>query len=147
MSRWKPKKRKPLTRGNATSRACNRPPFEVIDAGEQLGLSFPEGPQGWMRQETWDQQHQPGQQAQLSQCRATGETWVKPIVGRYRNRTEEELEKRLAILTDLALSLGGAEPFFADGPTWFHVEFFENVLEFELRPPCGCPPHRALAAA
>ena len=134
--------------GSDSPRAlCRRQPFVAWEEDEGYCLCFHGGGQGWVPLTTWSRHHRrPGQQAQMCSCLATGQTWVKLLVGRYRDREEEDLEARLALLEGLLMRLGGS-PTRGEGPLWMQVEILENALEFDLRPPCGCPPNSLLAAA
>lgn len=126
---------------------CQRQPFVAWEEEDGYGLCFHGGEQGWAPLATWARLHRrPGQQAQLCSCLATGQTWVKLLVGRYRDRDEEDLRARLAVLEGLVMRLGGSSGR-GEGPLWLQVELLENALEFDLRPPCGCPPNALLAAA
>ncbi|MDY0003389.1 MAG: hypothetical protein RBU30_18970 [Polyangia bacterium] len=126
---------------------CEKAPFVAWEEESGFGLCFPAGEQGWVPLETWQRVHRrPGQQAQLCICLATGQTWVKLLAGRYRDREQEDLRARLALLEGIMVRLGGS-PATGHGPLWLEVEMLENALEFDLRPPCGCPPNKAFEAA
>lgn len=152
MSQWKPKRRKGIGHQARAAhqrkrRACRTPPFEVWDAGADIALRFPEDDQGWMAHDDWEKHGRAREQVQMSTCPKTGVTWVKPLVGRHEGEDEEALRERFALLTEMTQLLGKGPSFFGGGPLAFQVEFLENVLEFELRPPCGCPPPAGLAQA
>lgn len=145
MSQWKPKQRTTGTM-HKNQVACRRPPIEVVELEEGFRVDLPGGPQGWMPLTTYEKHHRPGLQVQMSNCGISGETWVKRLVGRYREKDEASLRQRLRVLEQVADHAVGRLGF-RDGPLWLQVEFLENVIEFHLRPPCGCPPAVGSVAA
>jgi hypothetical protein len=83
---------------------------------------------------------------QASQCGVSGEVFVKAIVGRHRHRNEEELTQRLVRLQVMIQQIGGDPPHMpVTTPLWYQAEFLENLIEFDLNPPCGCAPATVLA--
>jgi hypothetical protein len=76
---------------------------------------------------------------QVSRCPDRGETFVKPIEGRYRDRAEAELVERVAA-AERRLEGMGSDPSaqVRETPLWLRLEFLQNVIDFELHPPCGC---------
>jgi len=100
------------------------------------------GRTGWMVLESYLLRPEvaPGQAMHTCGCPETGETYVKPYDGRYRHLSEAEQRSRLAELERAIRDLGGsAGPALRAEPLWMQLEFLENVLDFELNPPCGCP--------
>lgn len=79
-------------------------------------------------------------------CPETGETYVKPYDGRYRHLSDAQQRARLAELERTFSKLGGQMgPGLRGEPLWLQLEFLENILDFELNPPCGCPAAAASA--
>ncbi len=115
-------------------------------AGSFLGE--PRGTDGWMVLEACDVNPDIPQEQVMQQCGCpdTGETYVRPFEQRYLGWPEHTLlQLREELLQQLAELNGGEEPpLMMRGPLWLEVEFVENVLNFELRPPCGCQPKVAV---
>jgi hypothetical protein len=132
-----------------TSRGDNRPKEPV--AG--VGIRFSEGPQGWILEDEYDNLPDSIRRKdwQMCRCPKSGKFWYKRIVGRYRELDDAELRPRrdqvAAYYESLPNREGPAVRVGDDGPQWYELEFIENVMEFELRPPCGCEPLIQLAAA
>jgi len=81
-----------------------------------------------------------------SVCLATGQRFVTPLTGRYRNLSPAQLEQRVAELEQVWRDLGGQGIPGRDGyPPHLQAEYLEAIIDFELDPPCGCNDH-ALAA-
>ena len=82
----------------------------------------------------------PDQALHACGCPESGETYVKPYDGRHRHLGQAEQRARLAELEKIFRDLGGVSgPSLPGRPLWLQLEFLENVLDFELNPPCGCP--------
>ncbi len=118
-----------------------------------MGIRFSEGPQGWILEDEYDNLPDSIRRKdwQMCRCPKSGKFWYKRIVGRYRDLDDAELRPRrdqvAAYYESLPNREGPAVRVGDDGPLWSELEFIENVMEFELRPPCGCEPLIQLAAA
>ena len=103
-----------------------------------------EGPPevAWMDLQTFARRrwHLPFEYLQHAVCERRGQHWVRPIVGRYRDRRKEHNDKRIRELLDELRRVGGCVVVERSVASWRLAEWLENALEFELRPPCGCPP-------
>ena len=145
MSQWKPKNKVGTSRykKNVDLPAS---PIEVIELSGGPKANVRERPRGWMPMETYEKRGLPARHMQIYGCPASGEIWVKRLVGRYRRRDKALLLKRLQVLEEVAVLHGGAIDQ-GSSPLWLQVEFLENVLEVRLHPPCGCPPIRFSSAA
>ena len=115
-------------------------------AGSFLGE--PRGSDGWMVLQGYQVNPNipPEQVMQQCGCPDSGETYTKPFEHKYMAWPKHNLlqlrEELFAQLTELN---GGVEPLImVRGPLWLEVEFIENILSFELRPPRGCAPKVAL---
>jgi len=107
-------------------------------------IGEPRGNNGWMVLHTCepDPDVPPDQVMQQSSCPTTAESFVKPFEGRYRNLTEGEQRECLEVMQAGIRALGGRIPPDMGQPLWLQAEFLENVINFELHPPCGCKPER-----
>lgn len=148
MSQWKPKKRSPWWKrlGAKKGGGANA---GLVDETAKAGIEIVEleGTRGWLRAEELEHYRGPYRGVQVAVCPTRGEVWVKVHVGRHRRQDKALLKRRLAMLEEVAAQQGGLGLVeVGRGPLWKQVEFLENVLEFRLRPPCGCPPCHAAAA-
>lgn len=85
---------------------------------------------------------------QSTVCIRTGAVWVKPLTGRCHALPAAELLERRTALAHRIEALGGSCTFPDGGDLAMTVEYLENVLEWELRPACGCEPaHSEVACA
>jgi len=102
------------------------------------------GDDGWMILHSMKLKEGVGARMAVQQCMCPehGEMFTRPFDHRYRMVSEADLEHmRTATMLRLTELNDGIEPFIElNGPMWLEVEFIENVLIFELRPPCGCRP-------
>lgn len=90
-----------------------------------------------------DPETPPDQIMQRSVCPDTGEAFIKPFDGRYRDLSDEEQEECLKVMREMVDTLSGRSiPDNEFVPVWVQAEFLENVVDFELHPPCGCEPTR-----
>ena len=80
-----------------------------------------------------------GPNIQRSGCKATGEMFVRSITGRFRNEPEEKLRQMVDELCQVFIRAGHPPVLDPREPLWAQAEFLDNMLEFELNPPCGCP--------
>ncbi len=96
----------------------------------------------WM---TWDEFRREYENArvapdvQQSGCRATGEVYFRPITGRFKRKPEEELRQIVEDLLQVFVRAGHPPMMDPRTPLWLQAEFLDNMLEFEMNPPCGCP--------
>ena len=84
---------------------------------------------------------------QATHCRVGHGRFVKPIVGVHRGLSRGVLENRLQGLRCLLFEYGGEVEVDHRMPLWWSVEWLENVVEYELAPPCGCDPLPQLVKA
>ncbi len=142
-SRWKRRK--------ARCEASERGAAAWGEAEEQLTVTTaagrftgrPAGERGWMR--LTGMRLAPAvagvpveQVVASASCPETGEVFVKPLTGRYRKLPEAELRRRRDELEGFLKRLGPFERLFQSGPLWMQVEHLEDIIEFEMEPPCGC---------
>ena len=92
----------------------------------------------WKREEELTEEERLGV-LHLCPCLHTGQVFAKPITGAYAKEPTSEVELRLGVLIHQLLSIG-VPMLDLDMELIYKVEFLENLLEFELDPPCGCPP-------
>lgn len=96
---------------------------------------------GWLELSSYeiDPRLPPDQALQASRCPHKGEVLFKPIEGRYRGCSERQLAQQVAEAEARLAELGaGAKVTTRESPLWLQLEFLENVIGFELDPPCGC---------
>lgn len=78
---------------------------------------------------------------QLTSCWRSGDLFIKPVRGRYRGLPLHEIASRSAEIRPLLDAMGlVVDPDPALSPAE-HLEYLENVLEFEMTCPCGCATH------
>jgi hypothetical protein len=101
----------------------------------------PEKKRGWM---TWDEfrreyeRGRVGPEFQRSGCQTTGEVYVRPITGRFKNKSKEELRQMVDDICQIFVRAGHPPVLDPSQPLWSQAEFLDNMLEFEMNPPCGC---------
>jgi hypothetical protein len=104
--------------------------------------SKPKKNQGWMTWEVFCREYEKGRvgpNIQKSGCKQTGEVYVRPVTGRFRNQPEEKLQRMVEELCQIFAATGQPPAMDTDEPLWMQAEFLDNMLDFELNPPCGCP--------
>lgn len=100
------------------------------------------GKRGWM---TLDEVRlAPGadlnQVAHVTSCPASDEVYVKPLDGRYRDLPPAEQQQLRTQLENSLRRLGGTVIMGSNVfPLWKQLEYLENVIDYEVDPPCGCP--------
>ena len=57
---------------------------------------------------------------------------------RFRGLPRRELKARLAETQQILSAMGGLVPLDPSLPIHQRLEFLDNVLDFEISPPCGC---------
>jgi hypothetical protein len=88
------------------------------------------------------------QEYQVNICDQTFEPFVRFLVGRHRGKPEIKLLMLLRDQLQLAESLGCLPPMpDPSTPLWATVEIIENIVEFNLVPPCGCVPRQPVSFA
>ncbi len=98
------------------------------------------GKNGWLELQSYEinPDMPPDQVMQRTACPDTGQSFAKPFEGHYRHLSEDELKERLETVEEFIRQMGGFTPPDMGQPLWLRVEFLENVIDFELNPPCGC---------
>jgi hypothetical protein len=100
------------------------------------------GKRGWM---TLDEARlAPGadlnQVAHVTSCPASDEIYVKPLDGRYRDLPPAEQQQLRSQFENSLRRLGGTVIMGGGAfPLWKQLEYLENVIDYEVDPPCGCP--------
>lgn len=97
---------------------------------------------GWMTWDEFGREYEKDRErpdVQQSGCQATGEVYVRAITGRFKNKPEEELRQMVDDLRQVFVRAGYPPVVNAKTPLWLQAEFLDNMLEFEMNPPCGCP--------
>ena len=131
-ARWKKRRDKP-TRARP---GCDRLNTD-IEAGSFIGRR----PQsGWMTFESYERQaglpaKDPVQQ---SSCDQTGEMFIRPIEGRYQNLSDDDLHLIIGKIEGIFERAGVPMHTSSRMPLWMRAEYLENMLDFEMNPPCGC---------
>ena len=74
-----------------------------------------------------------------SSCAKTGEIYVRPITGRFRGMSNSQLLKIIAGIKMTIFKAGGMVGTDETQPLWQQAEYLDNIMDFELNPPCGCP--------
>ncbi len=143
------KKRKSRrTRRTAALSGANAP--RTVEAGGRLkvetaaGILYgcARGKRGWM---TLDEVRlAPGadlnQLAHVTSCPKTDEVYVKPLDGRYQGLAPAEQQQLRTELENNLRRLGGTVMIDSGAwPLWKQLEYLENVIDYEVDPPCGCP--------
>ena len=96
---------------------------------------------GWITFAEFREQYNQGKvgpEFQQSGCQTTGEVYVRPITGRFKDKSEEELRKMVDKLVAIFVKAGHPPVLDKSAPLWTQAEFLDNMLEFETNPPCGC---------
>lgn len=96
---------------------------------------------GWMSWDEFRREYEKDRKkpdVQQSGCRVTGEVYLRPITGRFKDRSEEELQRMVDDLLQVFIRAGHPPEMDARTPLWLQAEFLDNMLEFEMNPPCGC---------
>lgn len=103
--------------------------------------SKPGKKRSWMTFDEFRRQYEQGRvgpEFQQSGCQTTGEVYVRPITGRFKNKSEEELRQMVDDLCQVFIRAGHPPVLDPSQPLWSQAEFLDNMLEFEMNPPCGC---------
>lgn len=102
----------------------------------------PRGRGGWIVLDSYEINPgvPPEQVMQTCGCPDSGEIYSKPFQGLYRDWSEPALRERIAQAQDFIRQMGGTCGFATNIPTWLQLEMLENIIDFELNPPCGCKP-------
>ena len=103
--------------------------------------SKPKKKRGWMTWEEFRREYEQGRvgpEFQRSGCQTTGEVYVRPMTGRFKNKSEEELRQMVDDLCQVFIRAGHPPVLDPKAPLWTQAEFLDNMLEFEMNPPCGC---------
>jgi hypothetical protein len=103
--------------------------------GERCGAS------GWLRlleieADAGIKEGAPG--FQQSACQTTGDVYVRPMDGRYRDVPESVLRGMIDDMLQVFVRAGYPPVLDPRMPLWRQAEFLDNMLDFELHPPCGC---------
>lgn len=102
---------------------------------------IPEDLTGWMTLEELERNDArlPNVDLQISACGVHGMVFGKLFTDRYRDTPREELlrmrDERRALVT-----AAGIDAFVGPASLVHEVEMLDNLLEYHLAPPCGCPP-------
>jgi len=75
---------------------------------------------------------------QKSACEVTGEVFVRPITGRFKDIPEERVQQKVEEIRLIFKNAGHPLSLNPCQPLWIQAEYLENILDFELNPPCGC---------
>ena len=102
---------------------------------------IPEDLAGWMNPEEFERNldRLPPTEVHWSSCHVSGQVFAKLYTHRYRDTPREELLRMRDERNELILAAGGT-PVSGTAPLDLEVEMLDNILEFHLLPPCGCPP-------
>ena len=95
----------------------------------------------WMTMDEFRRQHEQGRvgpEFHSSGCQKTGEMFVRPLTGRLKDKSEEELKRIVDDICQVFIRAGHPPVLGSTTPLWIQAEFLENMLEFEMNPPCGC---------
>jgi hypothetical protein len=138
--RWKKRKRrkKKKKRKHSGEAATHL----VIETPE--GTAFLAGPPkapAWMSMGDYlvaRQKGEAGNECQQSVCATTGDAYVRPITGRFKHLPEEKLKRMVDDLMQVFVRAGHSPVMDPGQPLWMQAEFLDNMLEFEIDPPCGC---------
>ena len=77
---------------------------------------------------------------QKSTCPVTKEVFVKLIVGKHKDTPVKEIKIIISELREIFRKANHHVYTSCEQPLWMKAEYLENVLDFELHPPCGCAP-------
>jgi len=75
----------------------------------------------------------------VTQCMVSGQTYVRRYDGRFRNLPEEQLKQVVRQMEDIVRRSGGLVGSGGGIPLWWYAEMLDNILDFDLNSPCGCP--------
>lgn len=75
---------------------------------------------------------------QQSCCKVSGEVFVRAITGRFKDLPSGQLAKMVDELLQVFVRAGYPPELDPGQPLWMQAEFLDNLMEFELDPPCGC---------
>ena len=78
---------------------------------------------------------------QITSCWRTGGMFIRAIRGRYEVLSPHEIASRPAEIRPLLDAMGLVIPRDPELSPSEHLEYLENVLEFEMTCPCGCAVH------
>jgi hypothetical protein len=139
-NRWKRRKARAARQAVGWGEAEERLTVTTA-AGRYSGQ--PAGERGWMKLEGFRPapgaaDGPAGPMLASACCPKSGEQYVKPLTGRYRDLPEGELRKRRDELVSFLNRLGMCWVADGAGPLWMLVEHLEAIVEFEVEPPCGC---------
>lgn len=78
---------------------------------------------------------------QRSGCKTTGDIYIRVMTEKYKDLPEKELKEKVVHVVETIAKATGEPPVLDPTvPLWIQAEFCENMLDFELHPPCGCKP-------
>ena len=95
----------------------------------------------WMSLESFSTKEESGEGGiamQQSSCQVSGEVFVRPITGRFRGLPVKQLRKMFDEMLGAFSRVGHTPIMETSQPMWMKVEFLDNMMDFELNPPCGC---------
>ena len=140
-------KRRKTARAKAERQPFTGPPVRTLHvetfAGSFLGTAV--GDKGWMLLHNFvmNAGFRPDEAMHISTCPESGKTYVRPYTGEARSMEQEELSRRLKELEKTFKALGGKVIFDdSSAPDWLRLERLQAIIDYELDPPCGCPPTR-----
>jgi 2'-5' RNA ligase len=139
-NRFKKIKRKKKRDKMEIGKADSKPVSVQTGAGTFIGQQRSDS--GWMTLEGFSMNPGQGsldQAVQQSACEVSGEVFVKPITGHYKDQPEETLRQMVAEIKEVFDSFGVPAVVSPGMPLWLQAEFLSNLLDFEMQPPCGCP--------
>lgn len=108
----------------------------------------PAGTSSWMTLQEYDSRlgELEDREVQMNICERTAEPYIKLLDGRHRDRPPGELAVRIRSQLRLADSLSCLPPPpDATVSLPLALEILENVIDFNLHPPCGCVPRTPAA--
>ena len=79
-----------------------------------------------------------GGAVQQSSCQTSGDVFIRPITGRFKGLPAKRLRKMYDELLEAFSQAGHRPTMDTSQPMWMKVEFLDNMMDFELNPPCGC---------
>ena len=102
--------------------------------------SYPNSEAQWMTAEAFESDPRFAHvvEAHYTSCAKTGQRFVKPLDGRFRDLPRRELKHKIRELRQAIARAGGVPPVPDKMPRWQELEFLDNILEFEIVKPCGC---------
>ena len=123
------------------------PHLKIEEKPTGFQLTARAGRLGWRKLDSFDGQTQPTDKIHICGCPVTGEFFARPIEGRYRQLDDAELKERLKELKEIITDMGGSVSKMPGSSLWWQAEWLENIIEFDLEPPCGCPRNKRVASA